>query len=181
MQCHFLRDTHDDFQFDKCNRTLTHQMFERRSITCVECNELVEDSATLLWFPIEGHYYGLQSYSCYNCMKHFCYNCTPRGNRLKSCDNCEKEYCQECMPVERCDVCESDCCKQCKSMVECGECGNKCCSNDCIAKCGRLQCNEKVCNSLPLRENVISVPFFFVAAVGRSTGVRNVGELLWLR
>ena len=131
----------------RCN-----QMFERRNITCTKCDELVEDSTTLLWFPIEGRNYGLQSYSCYNCVKHFCYNCMDDdengGLLLKFCKICEQEYCYECSSTVTCMNCEEDYCKECRSMEDCGGCGDKCCS-ECIKNCGSLYrghpCSLKFC------------------------------------
>lgn len=128
----------------RCN-----QMFERCDITCPKCSRPVEQTYPYSWFPLEGEFYGLQSYTCYNCMKHFCHECTNEENGedvLLYCKICEKEYCTECASMETCAECNDAYCNECKSMVECGECNNNFCSN-CIAKCGRFQCNENVCNS----------------------------------
>lgn len=130
----------------RCN-----EMFRRRNITCTQCDTSVEQHHCA-WFTLTGRRYGVQRFTCYNCMTHYCNDCDDEDGKhiLRYCDICEKYYCRACVSTEECVSCNECYCKECKSLEECGECNDKCCSK-CIAKCGGasvgLQCDVKVCKS----------------------------------
>lgn len=118
------------------------EVFQRRSITCTECDESVEEIGRVRglelgpdWFTLQGAFYGLQNYTCYSCSKHFCYSCSDEGKGLTFCGNCVKEYCHECAPVvEECKSCHEYCCKGCMT---------KCVGSSAHGH----QCNKKFCES----------------------------------
>ena len=135
---------------ERCN-----QVFGRRNITCPGCDSLVEVTEDQALFPLSGKFYGIQAFTCYTCLKHFCYNCEDNNGKsiLKNCDFCDRDYCRECAQMEECGECSRDFCKkcisiekcsgchltiqythnyckECKSMTKCGDCGN-CYCGDC--------------------------------------------------
>ena len=119
----------------RCN-----EMFERRNITCTHCDGLVGEHGLVEWgwFPLEGQFYGQQSFTCFSCMKHYCHECNDgKGGfhfPMTNCKCCEKVYCLDCSSVESCKGCYKDHCKECKPVEECAGCGDKCCS-ECIENC----------------------------------------------
>lgn len=128
---------------ERCN-----QVFERRNITCPGCDRLVEETYHDPWFPLERVYYGVQGYTCRNCLKHFCYDCEDNNGKglLRYCNHCEKDYCGECAQMEECGECNNDYCKNCKSIEKCSGCQRNYCkeckSIENCGDCGYFHCGD---------------------------------------
>ena len=146
----------------RCN-----EMFVRRNITCPTCDESVEE-IDVEWFllhdPSQGDYYGLQEYTCYNCLGHFCHGCEDEED-LNYCCNCKKHYCNECVSIEECVKCDKSYCKGCKFLEKCVECDEYYCK-DCqsLVNCGGSQegrgllpqCKKKFCEDCITDPNRLS-------------------------
>ena len=145
-------------------------MFERRNITCTKCDESLV-TADHSCFILQGEFYGLQYFTCYSCMKHFCYDCEDEdgeeywGRVLRRCRICDKSYCRECSSMKECDYCQESYCKKCKGLEKCGECGDNYCGEcEPLIKCGgsSFRCSEKKfdrCVDEKRKCDLCSIPF----------------------
>lgn len=90
-----------------------------RSFTCSNemcpCPRFESTGRSLIhWYGTEeglGGRYGMNGFSCYNCIKHFCADCY---DALDFCNSCEKYYCNDCANVaNRCGFCSTKFCDNC--------------------------------------------------------------------
>jgi hypothetical protein len=91
----------------------------QRSIRCLECNANCNESLSRsLEHELEAggrvKYRGIQHFTCYDCLNHYCYNCK-RGEDpnlaypyLAFCVVCEKMRCKKCMDMIPCRSCVAD-------------------------------------------------------------------------
>ena len=117
-------------------------------ITCSNCSTLCGETGNANWVGRNDNiYWGLQNYTCNECMGFYCYNVECTDN-LHWCEECEKEYCHNCVQSKRC-ICERSNCNACKVMNVCeGGCGQAFCEScsdayECSC-CNRAQCGECV-------------------------------------
>jgi len=114
-----------------------HRLMENRRLCCSTCDAIIdnvyEDGK---WYgDDEDEWYGLQRFTCCNCMKHFCYEHGGEDEHLRFCSNCEREYCTQCVPkLVICDKCGNGICNECGELKECEGCQARLCVY-CIHKC----------------------------------------------
>mmetsp|Transcript_29525 Transcript_29525/g.44648 ORF Transcript_29525/g.44648 Transcript_29525/m.44648 type:complete len:467 (-) Transcript_29525:83-1483(-) len=116
----------------------------RRTCVCTSCSEGFQGSP---WVKHDeaagGLVWGLQNYTCYDCLKYFCDDCEP-----PLCQECEKKICEGCCPTHSCGYCDKIACSECDEFDKCDECGSRYCPTcmpvifcDC---CERSRCMECV-------------------------------------
>lgn len=102
--------------------------------------------------------YGMQSLTCYQCLKQFCSSCA-EATEARFCQCCERNFCRDCVPVLSCQG--GDCheegrnrkatCKVCGPEQQCNKCGQEICEDcswpDSCTRCGEeyhrcLECSH---------------------------------------
>ena len=94
-------------------------------------------------------WYGTQSYTCNQCVNHFCHDdaCNNgEGSLIEYCNKCEKAYCHRCVEINECGNCSDSYCNKCIEMKECEEeaCDNTFCEN-CAQQLKCFICNNSIC------------------------------------
>jgi len=111
-----------------------NQLLDRRVPECSRCSKAF-GAETREWDMAipnsEEDLFGMQSYCCYKCTKHFCYThengCSDDKNGiLNCCQKCQKEYCEDCVKMQACGKCRKTICDGC-SMETCVGCEKKLC------------------------------------------------------
>jgi len=139
-----VENTQMDQFLERYNQYMTNQ-----GHCCSKCNRTCAETGGMRWMDLErDDFYGIQNYTCFQCLQHFCTD----GDCLYSawCYKCEKEYCKNCVPMNRCVKCEDYTCQKCREVKECehGGCEIGFC-DDCSEKntcsfCGKMRCIECV-------------------------------------
>jgi hypothetical protein len=92
----------------------------QRSMRCRQCNANCNESLSRsLEHELEGDgkvkYRGIQHFTCYDCLNHYCYNCKRDDDPniwaypfLVFCVICEKMRCENCMEMVPCRSCVAD-------------------------------------------------------------------------
>ena len=113
-----------------------------RTCFCTECKEGFQASEGTPWMNYKYNSrddWGVQSYTCYACLSHFCDDCT-----IPFCIKCEKMFCGDCCTSEYCVSCDMVACNECDEFYRCDDCEEAFCS-DCnqtnICEC----CNRTRC------------------------------------
>jgi len=126
---------------ERYNQYMTNQNY-----CCSNCNRTCAETGGMRWMDLErDDFYGIQNYTCFGCLNHFCYDCRSSD----WCYKCEKEYCKNCVTMNRCVICEDYTCPKCRETRSCeGGCGEvlcECCfeKNTC-SFCGKMRCIECV-------------------------------------
>ena len=97
-----------------------------------------------------GDRYGIQTATCYACLKHFCVSEDCGGEEWEGsfefCDQCEKYFCNDCNEVLNCTKCSKSSCGDCGLVQFCEVCNESFCSdcrevNDCT-KCDFSSCDH---------------------------------------
>jgi len=89
-----------------------------------------------------GERYGVQSSTCYDCMKH---SCTDESHSPDYCPQCQKYHCSSCDFVFNCLECLKASCLSCAEVHVCQECYMPYC-NDCKTFFFCLKCFKQVCS-----------------------------------
>lgn len=113
-----------------------------RTCACTKCRDGFQASEEYPWMNHtnkSSKYWGLQKYTCYECLMHVCYECeTP------FCKSCEKMFCGDCCSTRYCDSCGMASCSNCDDLLKCDECEERFCSD-----CGDVRtcecCNQTRC------------------------------------
>lgn len=141
-----------------------------RNAVCRNCS--VDCNRSLSIFRDDNKdYIGIQKYTCYDCLNHYCYNCKDEDEDdqfyLSFCKMCEKWRCKDCQVMQACRACvdfyggrENDAIDDhafrnnvsfiCKDCIDenhyCGQCGDVFCP-DCqpyfLLSCG--VCKKRGC------------------------------------
>jgi len=138
---------------ERYDRYLTNQSY-RCSICCRGC---VEEGDGDEWVDLEeDECYGLQNFTCFGCLKHFCNRDDCRwldevglvGRFTCWCRKCEKEYCKNCVTMNSCVICDDDFCNECVDLRGCEQegCGEPICEG-CSKENTCSYCNERRCES----------------------------------
>ncbi len=107
------------------------QMLDNREvISCLGCNQVLPEDG-YEWIETEFCYvYGIQSNTCYGCLKRYCYACDIVGEQktmITRCVGCKRDYCADCLNITACSYCGCFHCDDCYE-VECYQCNVKICS-----------------------------------------------------
>ena len=98
-----------------------------------------------------GERYGIQSFSCYQCMKNFCCINIECMDRFHFCPQCQKYLCNDCSIIFNCSGsgCQKTSCQDCHEVIVCDRCSDAYCS-DCkfVGICGG--CITAVCDDCGL-------------------------------
>jgi len=98
-----------------------------------------------------GERYGIQSYSCYQCMKGFCHFNFECMDRFHFCPQCQKYLCNDCSIIYNCSGsgCQKTSCQDCHEVILCDRCSDAYCL-DCkfVGICGG--CLTAVCDDCGL-------------------------------
>ena len=123
-----------------------NQMWRSRGVvSCLDCNKRLPTRQNQWMNPgISNWNYGIQSYTCYDCFKHYCYSCVigREGERMLSrCKTCKRGYCTNCAKMHVCHCCGNSNCNDCYKN-QCDKCNEKICVNcvDGLENC--YQCEE---------------------------------------
>jgi len=78
----------------------------QQSIHCKKCNVNCRESLS----PVreDERFDGIQHFTCYDCLSHYCYLCKDDVENdffLKFCDRCERWRCRDCEPMVACRCC----------------------------------------------------------------------------
>jgi hypothetical protein len=78
-------------------------------IHCKKCGVNCHESLS----PVreDARFDGIQHFTCYDCLSHYCYNCKDEVENdflLKFCDECEKWRCRDCEPMVSCHCCTEE-------------------------------------------------------------------------
>ena len=135
---------------EKYNET-EHQ----QSIHCKECG--VNCRGSLSPVREDERFDGIQHFTCYDCLNHYCYNCKDEVENeflLKFCDRCEKWRCRDCEPMVACNCCTqhlngdlarrngSYMCQHCSEENKCVKCSHVFCRGCEEDGDGLLCCNS---------------------------------------
>lgn len=115
---------------------LNETLVNRDAIRCLECNEFLPPENER-WIgnsnPDPGICgYGIQNYTCCECLKHYCNDChvneneneNDRASMLNYCELSERKVCYDCQQSKRCSGCEKFMCVSCPDFDECHNCDN---------------------------------------------------------
>ena len=84
---------------------------------------------------LQGDKYGIQTGSCYECLKSFCAQFEQCGNEHEPsfdyCRLCQKYHCLNCNWVSRCNRCNESSCYYCSDVNTCSQCYETTCSSCC--------------------------------------------------
>ena len=98
----------------------------------------------------EGERYGIQTATCYQCMKNFCSEARCIDG-FDYCPECQKYHCIDCKPIYNCfgSGCQKSSCQDCHGVLICDRCSDSYCS-DCkfVGICGG--CLTAVCDDCGL-------------------------------
>eukprot|EP00984_Skeletonema_dohrnii_P026281 scaffold15599_cov129-Skeletonema_dohrnii-CCMP3373.AAC.5 len=83
--------------------------------------------------------WGLQNFTCYDCLKYFCEDCEE-----DFCDKCQKKFCESCCPTQYCEHCGKTSCTDCHQIFSCESCSGTFCQ-DCLPVCTCECCNRTRC------------------------------------
>jgi len=93
------------------------------------------EHATETAVHLRGDRYGIQTGTCYECLKSFCTQPQQCGNEFESsfdyCRLCEKYHCLNCNWVSRCSRCNTSSCYYCCDVNTCSQCYATTCSSCC--------------------------------------------------
>lgn len=131
-----------------------HELMENRRLRCFKCNTIVRSGADdRLWYSTNHQCYGLQMWTCYNCLNHFCEEHEGEDTCWTRCKVCSKDYCSSCDEMMKdCDKCGDGICKGCWELSKCNGCKEHTC-NRCLHAC--TCCNQMRCSDcLQMRECV---------------------------
>ena len=133
-----------------------------RAVTCEQCN-LNRTRCHLIDLEALGKFfYGAQSFTCYDCMEHFChdgdgehfcYGCERAycqrqqcKKQVRHCCACRELYCADCDDFEQCIGCQGFFCHFCSSdNPQCAMCKGKFCGGECDYNNGCETCDTLTC------------------------------------
>lgn len=135
------RNTESEFHafLTRYNRYLVN-----RDVSCLKCNNYLAGGVNQMSQIGRDEYeYGSQTYTCYDCIAHYCHNCEDDGvyyissvckkcercycsncSREGSCTSCDIWWCMACSDFKRCYRCQTNNCPACVSETECHSCGS---------------------------------------------------------
>ena len=90
---------------------------------CSKCERICQGTGTD-WINVSHDiYFGIQNYTCRQCLNHFCgdFSCRDENGEdyLRWCNKCEKDYCLACVSGSKCNDCEEFYCDKCQVMKLC--------------------------------------------------------------
>ena len=118
-------------------------ILHQRSLVCSLCGNICQPNATSPIVIQRGENYGVQSHTCYKCLKNVCSD--PHHN-FGFCNQCKKNFCPACVPVLRCQECQDMTCHVCTQVQSCDDCNRVSCA-ECVPVvhcefCKRSRCMD---------------------------------------
>ena len=105
-----------------------HAAQNSRTCRCTKCKEGFQAHDHFPWMNHNSHKscndWGLQNFTCYDCLSHSCYDCA-----APFCKMCEKMFCGDCATTLYCNGCDMFACNKCDEFSKCDNCGEEFCSN----------------------------------------------------
>jgi hypothetical protein len=139
-------------QFDQFLLRYNQYLIQQR-YRCSKCDRVCVETGRNEWIGLRrDEWHGIQNYSCFACLNHFCYdeNCVDENQDcyVQGCKKCEKVYCKLCISIKKCSDCRRYACTECKEMKACE--GEDCektfcegCSTDYVCSfCGEMKCRS---------------------------------------
>jgi hypothetical protein len=94
----------DSGYFDRFLETYNQTEYQQ-SIRCRNCSVNCRESLSL--YREDERFLGLQNFTCYDCLNHYCYNCKDDEGQfyLTFCNMCVKLRCKDCQLMKSCRSC----------------------------------------------------------------------------
>jgi len=115
-----------------------------RADVCLKCSCNLSEKNEMI--DMDGSEYGIQNFTCYDCMKHCSHDCVEEDEddaycMSSMCNNCNKRYCLNCCREGNCTSCDLWYCLDCIDMTRCFKCEDNTCP-DCVSE---IRCDNNCC------------------------------------
>jgi len=115
-----------------------------RADVCLKCSCNLSEKNEMI--DMDGSEYGIQNFTCYDCMKHCSHDCVEEDEddaycMSSMCNNCNKRYCLNCCREGNCTSCDLWYCLDCIDMTRCFQCEDNTCLN-CVSE---IRCDNNDC------------------------------------